>query len=158
MWFRSVRDEKTGSRGPDGSPRGPDGLGIPSRSALASSRRKRSPHKIIIRRLEFALRMFKEGRPEWRLTSALRSVERDIQSWCAKNPAQKYPWSTPQGRPRVLDKDIQTLLRLRAANPDSDCRTEFERTTGVGKQRSRVRYQDADAAIAAMKSRSGKKS
>jgi hypothetical protein len=52
------------------------------------------------------------------------------------------------GRPKAVERDAQTLLELRAANPASDCRREFERSTGVGKQAARLRYQNADAMAA----------
>jgi hypothetical protein len=80
--------------------------------------------------------------------------------------ARTIPRSRPPGpslgRPKVVDGDAQTLLEMRAATPDSDCRTEFEKWTGAGKQRARIRYQEADAMaaelIASMASSSGKPS
>jgi hypothetical protein len=154
MWCRSVRDDKTGSRGQDGSPSDPDGLGIPSRSAPAS------PREILIRHLEFALDAFRNDENEgWWLNMALHALEGGMQAWRAETPLERPPGPS-LGRPTVVEGDAQVLLRLRAATPGSDCRTEFEKWTRAGKQRARIRYQDADAMaaelIAAMATSSGR--
>ena len=92
---------------------------------------------------------------------AAMAVEGGIQSWRAETPLARPPGPS-LGRPPVVEGDAQTLLNLRAANPDSDCRVEFEKWTGASKQRARIRYQDADARaaglIALMASSSGKPS
>jgi hypothetical protein len=138
-------DDKSGSRGPDGSPCDPDGLGIPSRSAPASSR------DLLIRHLKFALDASRDGEKKgWWLNMALLAVEGAIQAWRAETPLVRPP-SPPLGRPPVVEGDAQTLLNLRAANPHSDCRVEFEKWTGASKQRARIRYQDADAWAAELK-------
>ena len=95
----------------------------------------------------------------WFLNIAAMAVEGGIQTWRAETPLER-PLGPSLGRPPVVEGDAQTLLDLRAANPDSDCRVEFEKTTGVGNQRARIRYHDADARaaelIALMASSSGK--
>ena len=138
-------DDKSGSRGPDGSPCDPDGLGIPSRSAPASSR------DLLIRHLKFALDAFTDGEEKgWWLNMALLNVEGAIQAWRAETPLVRPP-GPPLGRPPVIEGDAQILLNLRAANPDSDCRVEFEKWTGANKQRARIRYQNADTWAAELK-------
>jgi hypothetical protein len=116
----------------------------------------------LIRHLEFALDAFKNNENEgWWLNMALLAVEGGIQAWRAETPLVRPPGPL-LGRPRVVEGDAQTLLEMRAAEPGSDCRTEFERWTRAGNQRARIRYQDADAMaaelIALMASSSGKRS
>jgi hypothetical protein len=146
-----VRDDIPGSRRQSGSSSDQDGLGIPSRSARASSR------DILIDKLEGAVRELKAAGDrvghDLLLNLALGQVERAIRRWRAENPSSRYP-SFPLGRPAVLDKDVEDLLALREANPGSDCRAEFEKGTSVGKQRARIRYRDADERIAEMTSKS----
>jgi hypothetical protein len=149
-------DDKSGSRGPDGSPCDPDGLGIPSRSAPATSR------ETLIRRLGDALIAFRddEEKAGW-LSMTLTAVEEAIHAWRSANPHVSALSLLP-GRPTVVEGDAQTLLDLRAANPGSDCRREFEKTTGADKQQARKRYKAADARVAELKalwtSSSGKQS
>jgi hypothetical protein len=143
-----MRDDKSSSRGEDGSPSGPDGLGIPSRSAPASSSPPPGSREELISHLEFALRAFEDDENEgWWLNMALLAVEGGIQAWRAETPLERPP-GPPLGRPKVVDDDAQKLLDLRAAKPGSNCRTDFERWTGAGQQRARIRYQDADARVA----------
>ena len=151
-----MSDDKSASRGPGGSPSDRGGLVGPQGSAPASSR------ETLIRHLEFALDAFRDDENEgWLLNMALIAVEGGIQTWRAETPLERPPGPS-LGRPPVVDGDAQTLLDLRAADPGSDCRVEFEKTTGAGKQRARIRYQDADARaaelIALMTSSSGKPS
>ena len=81
MWCRSVRDDKSGSRGPDGSPSDHDGVGIPSRSAPASTRES------LIRHLEFAFDAFRNDENEgWWLNMALHALEGGMQAWRAELP------------------------------------------------------------------------
>ena len=61
---------------------------------------------------------------------ALMAVEGAIQAWRAETPLERPPGPS-LGRPPVVEGDAQTLLDLRAANPGSDCRAEFEKRTGV---------------------------
>ena len=139
MWWLSVRDDKSGSRGQGGSPSDPGGPVGPQGSAPASSRES------LIRHLEFALGAFRNDENEgWWLNMSLYAVEGGIQAWRAEHP-QERPLGPSLGRPKVVDGDIQTLLAMRAAEPGSDCRAEFEKWTGAGKQQARIRYQDADA-------------
>ena len=150
-----MSDDTSGSRGQGGSPSDPGGPVGPQGSAPASSR------DTLIRHLEFALDAFKNDQNEgWWLNVALLAVEGGIQAWRAETPLERPGPSL--GRPKVVDGDAQTLLELREANPGSDCRVEFEKWTGAGKQRARIRYQDADAMaaelIASMASSSGKPS
>jgi hypothetical protein len=148
-----MSDDTSGSRGQGGSP---GGLVGPQGSASASSRES------LIRHLEFALDAFRNDENEgWWLNLALLAVEGGIQAWRAEHAPERPPGPS-LGRPKVVDGDAQTLLEMRAATPDSDCRTEFEKWTGAGKQRARIRYQEADAMavelIASMASSSGKPS
>lgn len=138
-------DDNSSSRGPDGSPRGPDGLGIPSRSAPASSR------ETLIRHLEFALDAFRNAEEKaWSQNIALMEVEGAIQTWREETWLERPPGPL-RGRPPVVDRDAQTLLDLRAANPGSDCREIFEKRTGAEKQQARIRYQNANARVAELK-------
>ena len=151
-----MADDKSASRGPGGSPSDQGGLVGRQGSAPASSR------ETLIRHLEFALDAFRDNENEgWFLNMAAMAVEGGIQTWRAETPLERPPGPS-LGRPPVVDRDAQTLLDLRAANPGSDCRVEFEKTTGVGNQRARIRYQDADARAAEltalMASSSGKPS
>jgi hypothetical protein len=140
-----MRDDKSGSRGPDGSPSGHDGVGIPSRPAPASTRES------LIRHLEFAFDAFRNDENEgWWLNMALHALEGGMQAWRAETPLERPPGPS-LGRPTVVEGDTQTLLNLRAANPYSDCRAQFEKWTGAGKQRARIRYQEADAWAAELK-------
>jgi hypothetical protein len=96
MWCRSVRDDKTGSRGQDGSPSDPDGLGIPSRSAPAS------PREILIRHLEFALDAFRNDENEgWWLNMALHALRARIRYQDADAMAAELiaAMATSSGRP-----------------------------------------------------------
>jgi hypothetical protein len=138
-------DDKSGSRAPDGSPCDPDGLGIPSRSTPASTR------ETLIRRLGDALIAFRddEEKAGW-LNMTLTAVEEAIQAWRSANPHVSALSRLP-GRPTVVEGDAETLLNLRAANPDSDCRRDFETLTGVEKQQARIRYQNANALVAELK-------
>ena len=149
-----MADDKSGSRGPDGSPCDPDGLVGPQGSAPASSR------ETLIRRLEFALDAFRKNESEgWFLNTAAMAVEGAIQTWRAETQPERSPGPS-LGRPPVVEGDAETLLNLRAANPGSDCRRDFETLTGTGQQQARIRYQNADALAtelkAVMASSSGK--
>jgi hypothetical protein len=83
----------------------------------------------------------------WFLNMALMAVEGGIHDWRAEAPLERPPGPSP-GRPTIVEGNAQTLLDLCAANPESDCRVEFEKTTGAGNQRARIRYQAADALAA----------
>ncbi len=145
MWWRSVPDDVSSSRGQDGSPSDQGGLGIPPRSAPASSSPPPGSREELISHLEFALRAFKADENEgWWLNMALLAVEGGIQAWRAEHPQERPPGPS-LGRPKVLDGDVQTLLAMRAAEPGSDCRAGFKKWTGAGKQQARIRYRDADA-------------
>ena len=148
MWYRSVRDDNSGSRGPDGSPRDPDGLGIPSRSAPASTR------EILIDGLERALREAKDDEDwaghELLVNLALGQVEQAIKRWRAEDPSSRPQTFFPLGRPTVLEGDVQLLLDLRRARPGSDCRKEFTAallSRGLTKERARTRYRDANTEV-----------
>jgi integrase len=148
--------DKLGSRGQSGSSSDQDGLGIPSRSAPASSR------DILTDHLGFAFGTFKDNENEgWLLNMALQAVEGGAKAWRAETRLERPPGPS-LGRPKVVDKDVQKLLEMRAAEPGSDCRTAFEKWTCAGKQAARIRYQKADAMaaelIASMLSSSGKPS
>ena len=141
MWWRFVGDDKSGSRGQGGSPSDPGGPVGPQGSAPASSREG------LMRHLEFALDAFRNNENEgWWLNMALLAVEGGSQAWRAEHPSERPPGPS-LGRPKVVDGDVQTLLEMRAAKPGSDCRAEFEKWTDAGKQRARIRYQDADAEV-----------
>jgi hypothetical protein len=134
-----MSDDTSGSRGQRGSHSDPGGPVGPQGSAPASSR------EILIRHLEFALDAFKNDENKgWLLNMTLLAVEGGIQAWRAEHPQERPP-APSLGRPKVVDGDVQTLLEMRAANPGADCRAEFEKWTRAGKQRARIRYQDADA-------------
>jgi hypothetical protein len=140
-----MRDDIPGSRGPGCSPGDQGGLGIAPQSAPASSSPPPGSREELISHLEFALRAFKADENEgWWLNMTLLAVEGGIQAWRAEHPQERPPGPSP-GRPKVVNGDVQTLLEMRAANPGADCRAEFEKWTGAGKQRARIRYQDADA-------------
>jgi len=142
MWWRSVADDNQGSRGPGGGPSDSCGPVGPQKSAPATSRES------LIRHLEFALDAFRDDENKgWWLNMALHAVEGAIQAWRAETPLERPPGPS-LGRPPVVDGDAQILLEMRAAKPGSDCRTEFEKWTGAGKQRARIRYQGADAMAA----------
>jgi hypothetical protein len=135
-------DDDQSSQGQSGSSSGQDNLGIPSRSAPATLREN------LIRHLEFALDAFRNDESEgWWLNMTLQAVEGGIQAWRAETPLERPPGPL-LGRPKVVDGDAQILLEMRAAKPSSDCRAEFEKWTGAGKQRARIRYQAADARAA----------
>jgi hypothetical protein len=151
-----MSDDKSGSRGQGGSPSDLGGLVGPQGSAPASSREN------LIRRLEFALDLFRNDEEKaWWQNIALMDVEGAIQTWRAETWPERPPGPL-RGRPPVVDRDAQTLLDLRAANPDSDCREIFEKRTGAEKQQARIRYQNANALVAElnalMASSSGKPS
>jgi hypothetical protein len=140
-----MSDDTSGSREQRGSSTGPGDPVSPQGSAPASSRES------LIRHLEFALDAFRNDENKgWWLNMALHAVEGGIQAWRAETSLERPP-SPSLGRPKVVEGDAQTLLNLRAANPDSDCRVEFEKWTGASKQRARIRYQDADARAAELK-------
>jgi hypothetical protein len=148
MWCRSVRGDKSGSRGQGGSPGDQDGIGIPSRSAPASS------HDSLIDALENALRLLNTDAGivghEFSVNIALGHVEREIRRWWAKKPKSRFSLLglEKRGRPPVLARDVKDLRDLRAANPGSDCYEEFKKRTGVGQQQARIRYKAADKKIA----------
>lgn len=145
MWCRSVADDIPGSRGQGGSPSDQDGLGIPPRSAPASTR------EILISKLEHALDLFRDDEEKaWWQNIALMDVEGAIQTWRAETRPERPPGPL-RGRPPVVDRDAQTLLDLRAANPGSDCREIFEKRTRAEKQQARIRYQNANALVAELK-------
>lgn len=147
-----MRDDKSSSRGPDGSPRDPDGVGIPSRSAPAST----SDEKLIDR-LERALHALKADGDDSELWAslALGQVEQAIRRWRAESAARRYPFA-PLGRPQVIVGDVELLLTLRNVNPGSDCQMEFAKTFGgqLTKQRISARYRAADKAISKTNQRS----
>ena len=98
-------DDKSGSRGPDGSPCDPDGLGIPSRSAPASSR------DTLIHHLEFALVKLRDGEEKgWLLNLMLMGVEGAIKTWRAETEPERRP-GPATGRPPVVEGDAQMLLK-----------------------------------------------
>ena len=105
----------------------------------------RPSRETLIRRLEVALDASRddEEKAGW-LNITLTAVEGAIQTWRSANP-HVGALSLLAGRPTVVEGDAQTLLDMRAVNPGSDCRREFERSTGVDKQQARIRYQNADA-------------
>jgi hypothetical protein len=146
-----MRDDKSGSRGPDGSPRGPDGLGIRSRSAPASA------SEILIEKLERALRELRAGGdgpwPNLLRNLAFGQVEQAIQRWRAENPSSRPPTFFPLGRPAVIDRDVELLLDLCKANPRSDGWAEFAGTFDRTKSKGwiRARYRAASRKIAKMK-------
>jgi hypothetical protein len=151
-----MRDDIPGSRGPGGSPSDQGGPVDPQGSAPASSR------ETLICHLEFALDGLRDDDEKgWWQNIALQAVEGAIRTWRAETQLER-PQGPSVGRPTVVQKDAQTLLDLRAAKPDSDCRTEFEKTIPVDKQQARIRYQNADALVAelnaSMASSSGKAS
>jgi hypothetical protein len=131
MWCASVHSTINSLRRPGGSLCDPD-VGISSRSASAA----------LIDALKRALH---EHPDDLSLNLALGQVEQAIWRWRAENPEARPEAALPLGRPSVLDGDVERLLALRAANPGSGCRREFERWTGAGKQRARIRYRDANA-------------
>jgi hypothetical protein len=143
-----MRDDIPSLRGPGGSPSDPGGLVGPQGSAPAPPR---SPSReILIRHLKTALDTFMSDEGDsWYLNMVLMAVEGGMQDWSAEAPLARSPGPSP-GRPPLVERDAQTLLDLRAAavDPDSDCRVDFENTTGAGSQKARIRYQAA-AALAA---------
>jgi hypothetical protein len=153
MWWRYMRDDIPSSRGPGGSPSDPGGLVGPQGSAPAPPP---SPSReTLIRHLKTALDTFmSDERDGWYLNMVLMQVEGGMQDWRAETPLERSPGPSP-GRPTLVEGDAQSLLDLRAANPRSDdrvdfddCRADFVKKIDVGKQRARVRY-DAAAALAA---------
>jgi hypothetical protein len=154
MWWRSVRDDKNGSRGQDGSPSDPDGLGIPSRSAPASTR------EILIDRLESAVRELKADGDrigqELLLNLALSAVEQAIQRWRVERPSSRSRGLfARRGRPSVLDEDVKRLTDLRNARPGSECEEEFVASFGrsLHRQQILVRYRRAHKKISAQEHR-----
>ena len=82
----------------------------------------------------------------WFLNMVLMAVEGGIHDWRAETPLER-PLGPSPGRPPSVEGDAQTLLDLRAANPRSDdrvdfddCRVDFGNKINVGKQRARIRY------------------
>jgi hypothetical protein len=157
MWCRSVRDDKSGSRGQDGSPSDSDGLGIPSRSAPASpleiliGKLERGLHEA--KALEHALREVRADgdRFELWLNLMLGQVEQATRRWRAESPSSRPQTFFPLGRPPALDEDVLLLRALRSAKPGLDCRAEFTATLlsrGFSKHWVRTRYRAADGAIA----------
>jgi hypothetical protein len=133
-----VRDDKTGSRGQDGSPSDPDGLGIPSRSAPASSR-----DAALIGAIERELKLIKFWNAPWMTHDAIRRIFKAGQKWL--DDQQESQFLPSSGRPSFEDYDEQVLLDLRAANPGSDCWKEFGREIGprLGVPQQRRRYNRA---------------
>jgi hypothetical protein len=142
MWCRSVRDDHSRSSGPDG-------VGVPSRSAPASTR------EVLIEKLEHALRKLKadDDKTGFWANLALGQVEQAIQRWRAENPSSRPPSYFPLGRPPVIDGDVELLLDLRKANPQSDGWAEFAGTFDrtLSKAWVRARYRAADRKIDKMK-------
>ena len=154
-----MRDDIPSLRGQGGSPSDPGGLVGPQGSAPAPSPvSTATPRETLIRCLKTALDTFMSDEGDrWFLNMALMAVEGGIHDWRAEAPLERSPGPSP-GRPSSVEGDAQTLLDLRAANPGSDCRVEFEKTTGVGNQRARIRYQAADALAAELIALSKKRS
>jgi hypothetical protein len=151
MWCRSVRDDIPGSRGQSGSSSDQGGLGIPSRSAPAPTR------EILKATFKNALRELEADKDrvcdELWLNLAFGQVERVIRRWRAENPKSRFS-PTRLGRRPLLERDVELLRALRAANPGSDCRAEFDKAISVGKQQARIRYQVADKKMAETASKS----
>jgi len=151
MWWRSVRDDKSSSRGRSGSCSDQDGLGIPSRSAPASTR------DVLTAKVKDLLRELRAGGDRvgdgLLVNLALGQVERAGRRWRAEDPKRRFS-PLALGRPALLERDVEILLALRAANPGADCRAEFAQAIGARKQRARIRDRDADKRIAEMTSRS----
>jgi hypothetical protein len=108
----------------------------------------------MIESLEHALRVFKDAAASGGLRNALlHDVESAIQYWRAENPGER-PAGGLIGRPKDIDRDVSLLRKLRAANPDSNCRREFEAAIcldehgrQVSKPRAYIRYKAAVAAL-----------
>ena len=138
-------DDKSVSRGPDGSPRDQSGLVGPQGSAPAS------PRDLLIGHFEFALDAFRDNESEgWCLNTRSSPLKEPFGLGARRTPLVRPPGPS-LGRPPVVEGDAQTLLDLRAVNPGSDCRVLFERSIKVSDQRARIRYQKADAWIAELK-------
>jgi hypothetical protein len=130
-----VHDDKSGSRGADGSPRDRDG-GIASRSSPASD-------AALIASIDDAL----QRAPFPNLVAD--RIERTIRRWRAKHRHAPLLHLGRNGRPpKCLAEDVKRLRALRTDNPGSDCRAEFEDSLNVGKQQRRLRYQAAHEQIA----------
>ena len=147
MWCRSVRDDNSSSRGQGGSSSDPDGFGIPSRSAPAST------SEILLDSLELALREFRaDGNgADFLRNAALGQVERAIKRWRAEDPASRSLFGHRGRPPTVLEADVQLLLDLRKAKPGFNCRKDFTDMLlrrGFSKHRAGERYRAATAKIA----------
>jgi hypothetical protein len=142
--MRDEDDDDQSSRGQSGGSSGQDDVGIPSRSAPASSREE------LIGALERALGRFKKrDSHELFLNLALGGVERAIRRWRAEDRSSRWR-SPPVGRPLVLEGDVELVLALREANPGSDCKAEFAKAIGrkISKHRVRARFREASREIA----------
>jgi hypothetical protein len=110
----------------------------------------------LVYRVRYFLRVFENERFEWWLNEALGDIEQAAQRWRAEDPSRR-PSGGRRGRRKVINGDVQLLLKLRAANPDSDCRREFEAALCLGEHgwpvsqpRAYIRYKAAAAMIALM--------
>jgi len=121
MWCRSVRDDKSGSRGQDGSPSDQGGLGIPPRSAPASSSDESCA--VLITAIERELELIKFWNAPWMTHDAIQRISKAGQKWLDDH--QELQFLPGPGRPSLKDDDTEVLLDLRAANPGSDCWKEF---------------------------------
>ena len=149
MWCRSVPDDNSSSRGQSGSSSDPDGFGIPSRSAPAST------DGILIDSLEQALRELRADGAgigaNFLRNAALGQVERAIKRWRAEDPASRSLFGHRGRPPTVLEADVQLLLDLRKAKPGFNCRKDFTDMLlrrGFSKHRAGERYRAATAKIA----------
>jgi hypothetical protein len=141
-----VADDIPSSRGQDGSPSGPDGLGISSRSAPASSRER------LIEAIEHALLALKGDTDGLWLNLALGKVEQAIERWRVERPSSRPRLQhvlARRGRPTVLNEDVERLTDLRNAHPGSDCEAEFVASFGrsLHRQQILIRYRRADEKI-----------
>jgi hypothetical protein len=142
MWFPSVQDDIPSSRRPGGSPSDPGGLGIPPRSASASSREETA----LIAAIERELDLIKFWNAPWMTHDAIQRISKVSQKWLDANP----DFLPGPGRPSLDDNDEQVLLDLRAANPGSDCWRGFCLKIGIhlGVKQQRRRYNRACEKIA----------
>jgi hypothetical protein len=146
MWCRSVRDDKTGSRGQSGSSSDQDGLGIPSRSAPASTPDESS--ETLIAAIERELDLIKFWNEPWMTHDAIQRISKAGQKWLDDH--QELQFLPGPGRPSLEDRDAEVLLDLRAATPGSDCWKEFCLKIGahLGVKQQRRRYNRACRNIA----------
>ena len=146
MWCRSVRDDKSGSRGQSGSSSDQDGLGIPSRSAPAST--PDESRATLIAAIESELNSIKFWNAPWATHGAIQGIFKAAHKWLDDHPeAQSLPGP---GRPSKYGRDVRILSDLRAANANSDCWREFCRKIGphLSARQHRFRYNRADRRIA----------